>query len=287
MPTGHFSTGGIQAAYEDLRRQSAALAGSLLEIPRRVVILSHIYHDSGGNHAFSQIAAHGALWARGYFEVAGTLGRLIGRRYFYNPQERAYRLGLLQEFAEGFRRVNRLVCIDTYANYLFTQRFGHLSAAADVLPANLLDALNRVHRARQRGQRLPPQELRDVFLQSFLCEQELTVAPGVKEAVAGFDCRILKFLCLRPLVRFAYFPRCRYLFFRDFSDTGERIDKGLRAFDYAARMGWDHVHNAMHSYGRMNRQLHQSPEAAMQELRAAVATQELAPPGEPSQESAP
>ena len=33
------------------------------------------------------------------------------------------------------------------------------------------------------------------------------MAPGVEAAVAGFECRVLKFLCLRPLVRFAYFPR--------------------------------------------------------------------------------
>ena len=63
-----------------------------------------------------QIATHGALWAYRYFEVGGWLGRVIANRYFYNAQEKQFRLGLLQSFAEGFRKVNRSVCIDTYTN---------------------------------------------------------------------------------------------------------------------------------------------------------------------------
>ena len=100
----------------------------------------------------------GALWAARYFEVGGRLGRFIAGRYFYNSRERAFRLGILQRFAEDFRRVNRQVCIDTYANYTFTREFGEHSPARDLLPANLLDALNRVHAARRAGRELPPDE---------------------------------------------------------------------------------------------------------------------------------
>ncbi len=241
----------LRARYDAIKADATRLAGELLDIPRRAVILSNLYRDSGGNHAFSLIAAHGALWATGYFEVGGSIGRLIAHRYFYNPTERAYRLGLLQEFAEGFRRVNRLVCIDTYTNYTFARDYGHLPAAAEVLPAGLLDALNRVHAARKAGRSLGPAEKRQCFEQSFLCEQEITVAPGVATAVAGFECRVMKFLCLRPLVRFAYFPRWRYLFFHNFADKAERIDKGLRAYDHAARAGWEHVHRTLRAYGRL------------------------------------
>ena len=116
----------LQARYEELKAEATLLAGDLLDIPRRVVILNRMYHDSGRNHTFSLLAAHGALWAYGYFEVGGSLGRFIGRRYYYDPTERAYRLGLLREFAEAFRQVNRKVCIDSYANYEFTKRYGHL-----------------------------------------------------------------------------------------------------------------------------------------------------------------
>src|SRR5262249_50468340 len=229
------------------------------------------YLGSGGNHTFSLIAAHGALWAYGYFEVGGSLGRLIARRYFHNPTERAYRLKLLQEFADGFRRVNRLVCIDTYTNYTFTRDYGHLPAAGEVLPGALLGALNRVHAARKTGRPLSPTEKRQVFEQSFHCEQEVTVAPGVAAVVAAFECRFMKFLCLRPLVRFAYFPNCSYLFFRNFADKGERLDKGMRAYDHAARVGWDYVWQSLQEYGRMPRKFFKAPAACMEDIRTGLA----------------
>src|SRR5258708_1613449 len=165
----------LKLRYDEMRVEATRLAGDLLDIPRRVSLLYNLYLDSGRNHAFSQIAAHGALWAFRYFEVGGSLGRLIGRRYFYNATERALRLGLLHEFAEGFRRVNRQVCIDTYANYHFAAQYGHLAAAAGIVPASLLDALNRVHFARKSRAALSAAEKRRVFEQSFLCEQEVTV----------------------------------------------------------------------------------------------------------------
>lgn len=251
----------LQAKYDELKDEGTRLAGDLLDIPRRVVALHQLYRESRGNHAFSLIAAHGALWAAGYFEAGGSLGRLIGQRYFYNRQERAYRLGLLQEFAEAFRRVNRQVCIDSYANFHFARQFGQQSAAGDVLPASLLDALNRVHQAAAQGKSLDPREKRAVFEQSFLCEQEITVAPGVQRAVSGFDCRIMRWLCLRPLVRFSFFPRWRYLWFRDFSSQQERIEKGLQAYDLAAAAGWDQVHDSLRKYRCTPETLFQSPGA--------------------------
>ncbi|HKB34897.1 MAG TPA: hypothetical protein VKD72_00490, partial [Gemmataceae bacterium] len=128
-------------------------------------------------------------------------------------------------------------------------------------------ALNCVHAARRAGRELSAAEKKQVFEQSFLCEQEVTVAPGVEAAVGGFDCPILKFLCLRPLVRFAFFPNWQYLFFRNFADKQERIEKGLLAYDYAERGGWSHVHDALRRYGRMPAPFFESPEKFMEEVR--------------------
>jgi hypothetical protein len=238
----------LRRRYDELKAEATLLAGDLLDIPRRAAILHDLYRDSKGNHTFSLMAAHGALWAYSYFETWGSLGRLIARRYFYNPAERAYRLGLLGEFGEGFRRVNRQVCIDTYTNYRFTKQHGHLPGAEELVPAPLLDALNRVHAASRSGQALSPSGRRAVFEQSFRCEQEVTVAPGVQAAIRAFECRIMQFLCLRPVVRFSYFPRFRYLVFRNFAEQEERIAKGMLAFDLAERTGWDHVSRALDIY---------------------------------------
>ena len=260
----------LQTAYASLKAQAELLAGGLGDIQRRVAILTSLYLDSGCNHVFSQMAAHGALWAMGYFEAGGSLGRLVARRYFYSAEERGYRLGILREFSESFRRVNRLVCIDTYTNYHFARTYGHLPGAGDVIPTDLLDALNRIHHARVHNTTLTSSEKRQIFECSFHCEQEITVAPGVAAAVAEFDCPIMRALCLHPIVRFAYFPTLRYLLFRDFSNKEERISKGMRAYDLADRAGWDHVHKSMRYYGQMPESFFTAPLDHYQELRSEV-----------------
>lgn len=259
--------------YDELKAEATLLSGGVHDIPRRALILNTMYLDSGRNHHFSLIAAHGALWASGYFEAGGTLGRLVARRYFYNPDERAYRLGLLRQFAEDFRKVNRQVCIDTYANFYFVRRYGREPGAEGLIEPSLLDALNRVHHARELGKTLPPAEACQVFHQSFLCEQEITVAPGVLAAVQSFDCKIMRFLCMRPFVRFAYFPPFRYLWFRNFAEKDERIARGLMAYDLAARVGWPKVERSLRYYGVIPTDLLDQPERALAQAREELARQ--------------
>ena len=74
----------LQDAYMRIRAEATLLAGELTDIPKRVVELYSIYHDSYGNHTFPQVALHGALWAYGFFETTGTLGHAISYRYWYN-----------------------------------------------------------------------------------------------------------------------------------------------------------------------------------------------------------
>lgn len=256
----------LRDEYDRLHRESDRLAGALLDIPRRAVILQHMFLDSGGNHAFPLVAAHGALWAYSYFETGGSLGRFIAKRYFYNPKERAFRLELLRGFAERFRQINRKVCVDTYANYQFTKVFGREKGADEVVDATLLEGLNEVHDAATRKELLPAADRRRVFELSFRCEQEITVAPGVKDAVNSFECRIMKFILLHPVVRFAYFPSFRYLMFRNFASTDERITKGLRTYDYAERVGWQAVREAALLYGVVEPRFVTAPEEMFAEL---------------------
>ncbi len=248
----------LKLEYDKLRDSATESAGDLIDIPRRVEILYDLYRDSLGNHAFSLIAAHGALWAWNYFETGGALGRLMTYRYFYSSRERAYRLGLLNSFAESFREVNRLVCIDTVANYRFVGRFGDEPNAVAVLPSRLLDALKQVHAARNSGTTVSEDSKFEIFRASFHCEQEVTVAPGVKQAVAGFDCPILRRLILCPIVRFRFFPKRHYMFFKDFSNTDERIRRGMHAFQLAQAAGWDRVVESMKAYRVMPETFFQS-----------------------------
>lgn len=263
------SLSSLQTEYAALKSEAALLAGDLLDIPRRVAVLHNLYLDSLGNHTFSLIAAHGALWAWKYFETGGSLGRLMAYRYFYNSRERAYRLGLLNSFAESFREVNRCVCIDTVANYNFVARFGSEPYAAEILPVRLFEALRQVHAAKDQKTTLAEEAKFNIFSASFHCEQEVTVAPGVRQAVAGFDCPILRRLILRPIVRFRFFPRLRYMFFKDFSETQERIARGMYAFQLAQSAGWETVQESMKAYGVMPESYFQDPGKAYRQILSA------------------
>jgi hypothetical protein len=238
----------LREAYTQIQTQAERLAGTLTDIPQRVSVLHMIYRDSGGNHTFPQVALHGALWAYGFFEITGTLGRMVSYRYCYSREERAFRLGMLQIFADGFKTANRTVFVDTYTNYFFSKWYGKVSGAERFVGGELLHALNNVHDAAKGGHELGKGEKKDIFSRALEWEQERTVAPKVKADIAKFTCPVLTTLVLKPLVRFRYFPRWRYFLFKDFSDTNERIEKALMSYDLAEQMGWNCVVETMAKY---------------------------------------
>lgn len=231
--------------HEQLRAMAVRLAGQPGDIAQRVMLHHYLYRDSGGNHAFPLVALHGALWAAGFFETTGRLGDALRARYFYSTRERTMRMAMLGGFAEGFKSVNRQVFIDTFTNYFYTKHYGHRADATRMMQPELFGALNAVHAARRAGTQLGPAERREVFELALQFEQEVTVAPGVAREVARFDCPVLRFLCLRPVVRFHYFPRRRYMWFRNFADKSERIARAMQSYDLAARIGWTNVEQAM------------------------------------------
>jgi hypothetical protein len=236
-------------AYAAIRAEATRLAGQPDDFARRVALHYGLYVDSGGNHTFPLLALHGVLWASRFFASTGRIGDALRARYFYSVRERTYRMGMLHGFSEGFKFVNRGVFVDTFTNYHYTKLFGDHPAAGELLHPDLFAALTEMHAAAASGSSLSPERKRHVFLQSLQYEQEITVAPGVQDEIAKFDCPILTFLCLKPVVRFAYFPRRTYLFFRDFADKSERVAKALRSYDLADRAGWSEVSSSIREYG--------------------------------------
>jgi hypothetical protein len=254
--------------HEAIRGRAERLAGGPGDIPQRVALLHAVFVDSGGNHAFPEVALHGALWAYSFYERRGAVSRAIAYRYFYDADERARRAYLLFRFSQGFKEANRSVFVDTYANYVFAKRHGESPGADEVLAPALLEALNRVHRARRSGTRLPERERAEVFETALLHEQEQTVGPKIREEVARFDCPILSAIVLRPVVRFAYFPRATYLAFRNFGDTDERIAKAVRSLQIAERAGWPHVSRLIGRAGVLPPEFERDPLAFSSELGA-------------------
>jgi len=258
----------LNERYQELRREATRLAGEPKDIPQRAAMLHEIYLDSRGNHGFAEIATHGALWGFNFFETTGTLGRLISYRYFYNKKEMKYRHGLLQTFADGFKTANRSVFIDTYSNYYFTKEHGVEKETEAILKPELLDALRQIHAAAREEKLLDAAARRKLFQTTLQWEQETTVAPKVKDEIAKFDCPILKRLVLKPFVRFSYFPRFKLFWFRNFSDTDERIRNAHECFEIAERVGWPRVFASLEKYEVLDKDFFDRPLEFAQNLKS-------------------
>lgn len=69
----------IEERYLDVRGEAVVLAGEPGDIAQRVVFLHQIFEDSNGNHAFPEVALHGALWAHGFLGTVQYLEDLAAR----------------------------------------------------------------------------------------------------------------------------------------------------------------------------------------------------------------
>jgi hypothetical protein len=259
-------------AYDAIRAEAVRLAGGPGDMPPCVALLHAIFVDSNANHAFPEVALHGALWAYGFYERRGTVSRAIAYRYFYDADERARRSYMLFEFSQGFKDANRSVFIDTYTNYVFSKRHGEEPGADALIAPELLLELNRVHHAARNGTRLTPAERARVFEQALLFEQELTVGPKIREEVGKFDCPVLSAIVLRPVVRFSYFPRQTYMLVSNFGNTEERIEKAVRSYDLAERAGWPRVGDLIRRQGVLPARFFESPRTYADELARAAGT---------------
>ena len=64
--------------------------------------------------------------------------------------------------------------------------------------------------------------------QHFLNEQEHVVGPAIAQAVAAFDWPMLRFIALRPAIRFAFFPGRKCFWFRNFAARKSASRKAWR-----------------------------------------------------------
>jgi hypothetical protein len=157
--------------YESLTQEAERLAGGLKDLAQRATVYHHLFQASGGNHAFPLIAAHGALWAGGYFRFGARLAKVLSWQYAASPLRRRQQLQALEAFADAFRAINRRVCVDTYVNFHFTAKYGDRPEARALVSPELLEVLNVVHAARLEGRELPDDQKKEVFRAHFLDEQ--------------------------------------------------------------------------------------------------------------------
>lgn len=254
------------------RTEGEKMAGTLTQLTQRASVYRHLYRASGGNHIFPLIAAHGALWARGYFRWALDLGKKLSWQYAFQPKYRAEQLAALDRFADAFRDVNRRVCADTYANFHFTAEHGDDPLADQVVPPDLLRTLNLMHAAQREGRTLTAAQKQEIFTAHFLNEQQFVVGPALERAVKEFDWPLVKFVALKPLIHFAYFPEQTTFWFKNFLNREERIARGLQAFQVAAEVGFPRVEAALRKYEMLPEAFFTQPAAYFNALRQQVLT---------------
>ncbi len=226
-------------AYDHLRDEATERAGTNADTARRARLYRELYEHSLGSHTFPLIAAHGAIWGRGYFAKGRALGHVLAS--LGAPGLRQARIEGLDAFIEAFRAINRQVFIEVWTSYHFTADHADSAFATTVVGPRMLDGLARCHAARRAGFVLGRAEQRSLFETVFRWEQEEVVGAAVDRAVAAFDWTWMRELSLRPVINFGYIPLSRRFRVRSMASQDERIARGLAAYDIAADVGWPRV----------------------------------------------
>lgn len=244
-------TDAIEAQLAALRAEAVTLAGRPGDLVQRASVYHHLYRASGDNHVFPLIAAHGALWAGGYFRRNLALGAAATRALTWVGADGKDKLAALHILADAFRDINRRVCVESWYLYHLTARADLAEVAEAHVPPTLFEQLARCHAARRKGVTLTAEAKRALFGAFFAWEQAEIVGPAVTQAFNTLDWRLARWVARRPRIAFAYLDVP--LPFRDFGDTAERVRKGFAAYDSAARAGWARVEESLAEYRIMPR----------------------------------
>ncbi len=256
-----------EAFYREMHAEAVHLAGGIADLPRRAAVYHHIYRASGGNFAFALIAAHGALWAHWYLVAARVAAWILSALDISSSYTPAEKLAAYDAYVRELEDVNRRVMIETYTIFHFTRRYGRHPDARRIMPAALLDLMIACHEAADGSGQFPQAQKRALYDAFFRWEQHRVVGPAVDAALSRFDWKLMRNLCLRPWVWFSYFRFGRSLNFRDFSSSNERIEKGLKAFDFGARQGWSGMEHALVTNRFMPRGFADDPDTYFEMLK--------------------
>jgi hypothetical protein len=269
----------METDYERLRKEGYLLAGGLRDLSQRASVYYHLYEDSGGRNVFPLIAAHGALWASGYFAKGMLIGRLCSLQHLFNTRRKHELYTSLVDFANAFRDINRRVCAEAYAIYHYTALHGETECSKKLAAPEFLSVLLECHESTRRQAEFPQHSRRELFRGFFLWEQHGIVAPAVEAAVAKFAWTPMKKLALKPNVAFSYFGRGKGLRFANFANTEERIVKGLLAYERAEARTLPMVEAALRHYDVLPPAFFHSSLEHYRQLRTTLALLPFAQPG--------
>lgn len=248
------------AAYERLRSEGYVLAGEVHDLHKRIRLYHRIYLESGKRHVFALIAAHGSLWATGYFKLGKLGARIASLPSLCIRGRRKQKLDAVAVFADRFRSINRQVCAESYAIFNYTRQYGANEIIRPVIGAHFADLLADCHASFAAGTGYPRHKREQLFDAFLAWEQDHIVAPNVAQAFADFDWPLIAWLARRPVIQFAYFGKHTRLRFRDFSCQDDRMSAGMQACRIAEDVGLEAVEAALSARCRVVEGRHAQPD---------------------------
>tara|TARA_R110002033_G_scaffold4684_4_gene21998 strand:+ start:2500 stop:3273 length:774 start_codon:yes stop_codon:yes gene_type:complete len=221
-----------QEELSQIRAQALISAGPKAALRRRARGYLDLFDASNGACMFALVAAHGALWASWYLAAAKLVAAGLAAVDPTGRPAPVKRYRELSAYVTALKDINQLVMVETYVLIHTIKEFGPEAAIAQGIPADLARDYATAMASPQT-----PAFLRDLFHRHFLWEQERVVSDKLDDAFGAITWPLMRSLCQRPWVWFAYFRVGASMNFRSFTDQAERIEKGLIAYDRAIDFG--------------------------------------------------
>lgn len=229
-------------AYLKIRADAEKASGPMSSLRMRARGYLSLYHASHGVCRFALVAAHGALWASWYLICAKLAAMVFA---VVDPTTKLKRRARYDQFAayvQLLKEINHLVMVETYVLVHVIQQLGVEAAIEAGIPADIAHDYDAAMRAKQ----IDPALARDLYHRHFLWEQERVVSTKLDDGFAVFTWPLMRNLCQRPWVWFAYFGTGKSLNFKNFTEQAERVEKGLVSYDRAMDYGLERLARTTH-----------------------------------------
>lgn len=238
-------------AYANLREIGYVVAGAPGDLVGRACVYREMYVESGHRNVFPLIAAHGSLWAVGFFRKGMLGAQILSLPWLLVRGARAEKLRCVAAFADRFRQINRSICAEAYAIYHYTKYYGGDSFIRAEIGDAFTDLLCACHTSVKANTHFP-QAMRERLFNAFLhWEQERIVAPALVSAFAELDWDVITYLAMRLKVDMAYLGRQFHLRFQNFASKKERLEQGMKAYRRAEAVGLPRVMESLGDYDLM------------------------------------
>ena len=235
--------GGMSAesVYEIISNDAVRLGGRFSDMPQRAIIYHHMYKMSGGNFIFPLIAAHETLWARWYLFLAKISAHFLAVFDLSCKMSRRDKMQAYHKYVNTFKKNNRDLMIETYKVFHFTRLYADHEYVCATMSKPLRTAFLRCHALAAKNQTMSPAEQRHFFEDYVRWQQDNISGSAFEKALDNFDWPLAKWFAVHPWVKFSYFGFGRSLTYKNYTNAEERLQKNMKAFDWAAKKSWDSV----------------------------------------------